>query len=101
MNPTTEHMMEALTLIQEFSLHHPTLPAPYITLHTSSTGTTALGIQLQYADEFEMWREALNLDATDVRLAGTITIRPWLDLRKENYLPGVDVNLTGHGLFIP
>lgn len=94
-------MLEALTLIQEFSLHHPNLPTPYITLHTSTEGATDLGIQLRYADDFEMWREALNLDAVDVRLAGTVTMRPWLQVRKENYLPGVSINLTGHGIIIP
>jgi hypothetical protein len=91
--PDTGQMRFALDLIRWYSIHFPELPAPYVTLHASSH--TLLGIQAPDQAAFEMWREALEFDAENVKLVSTET-DSWLQLNQETRKFQVAVQLTCH-----
>lgn len=57
--------LEALELFSWLALEHPTLPAPYLTVHTFHW--TTVGVQVPHS-AFEAWREALGLVIEDVKL---------------------------------
>lgn len=83
---------DALALAYWLSKNHPSLPVPYMTVH--SYYTTSLGVQVSYA-QFEAWREALGLAAEDVRLHSTAT-SAWL--LADGVVQDVRVQLSGMGL---
>jgi hypothetical protein len=89
-------MRFALDVIRWYSIHFPELPAPYVTLD-AYPGSTVLGIQLQDAAHFEMWREALEFDAENVELAGNGS-SSWLLLEQKTRKFQVSVRLTTHGI---
>jgi len=64
-NPILRDQLDALELIAWLALEHPTLPAPYLTVHTYLW--TTVGVQVPHA-AFEAWREAFGLDVDDVKL---------------------------------
>lgn len=92
--PDVGQMRFALDVIRWYSIHFPELPAPYVTLYAHPS-STVLGIQAQDQAAFEMWREALEFDAGNVRLVSTET-DSWLRLDQETRKFQVPVQLTCH-----
>jgi hypothetical protein len=63
--PSVRDQLDALELFSWLALEHPSLPAPYLTVHTYLW--TTVGVQVPHA-AFEAWREALGLNIDDVKL---------------------------------
>lgn len=96
--PDVGQMRFALDVIRWYSIHFPELPAPYVTLNAhQNPSRTVLGIQVPDQGAFEMWREALEFDASNVELAANET-DSWLRLEQETREFQVPVRLTCHDI---
>lgn len=98
--PTMALAQDALEVLCWLSLQHPELPAPYIAVHTFRR--TTLQFQVPFG-AFEAWREALEIDAEDVRLYSTgddshIDVTSTLDMELGGRPVSVSVHLYGVGL---
>lgn len=98
--PTMALAQDALEVLCWLSLQHPQLRAPYITVH--SFRSTSLQFQVPFG-AFEAWREALEIDAEDVRLYSTgddshIDVTSTLRLELGGKQVSVTVHLYGVGL---
>jgi len=74
---------------------HPTLPAPYITVHGPMPETNAAAhfdLQLDSPSHFEEWRCALEAPTADVKLFFTAS-NVWLSIDTE--YEGIRVRLSG------
>lgn len=65
---STYEMRDAADAVRHLTIHFGELPAPYLTMHTYPGSGTTVNVQLDNPTAFEMWREALELDADDVTL---------------------------------
>jgi hypothetical protein len=96
--PPTDQCGEQLTAVQvvlDVIHRHPTLPAPFITVHPPMprlNSAARLDFQSESPFGFEGWRVALGIPPTDVRLH-TSASNVWLSADIEHQ--GVRLHLTG------
>lgn len=90
--PTLDQAQATVTALGCLVIEFPGLPAPYITIHTSSS---RLDLQLETPAAFECWRAALSVPTAAVTLHA-YSDAVWLaaDARYE----GVTVHLSGFGV---
>lgn len=58
--------LDVADLLRQYALHFPELPAPYITISSVSFQLSVR--MLVEVDEFDTWREALNIPTSSVKL---------------------------------
>jgi hypothetical protein len=76
------------------------LPGGYLRMHRQyGSAPVGLGVQMESPQEFEVWRTALEIDATDVKLQSNSDGVAWLKARGSFH--GVEVELTGFGVAVP
>jgi len=66
--PTLGGQMAAVRLLDALALQHPTLPAPYITVHQPEYSGLRVHLQLDGFAETEAWRSALLVAQDDVTI---------------------------------
>ncbi|MFJ3663119.1 hypothetical protein ACIPPM_21940 [Streptomyces sp. NPDC090119] len=88
----------AVQALAHLIAEHPTLPGAYITVHDlHELYPGRLDLQFMRAWEFETWREALNIPASDVSLAFSST-NSWIAARTT--IADVTVEISGFGIHL-
>lgn len=92
---TLADQMAAFDALGQLAASYPHLPQPYVTV--SSIGCR-VGVQLSSPAEFEVWREALGIDALSVELK-EFRAEVWLEA--DGVFAGVQLHLAGFGVSVP
>ncbi|MFI1021303.1 hypothetical protein [Streptomyces olivaceus] len=90
--------LPAIQALASLAQQHATLPEAYITLHAPMPEHGFPGkvdLQMQSAQEFEVWREALGIDPDSVALHATLS-STWL--AADGHHQGVTVHISGFNI---
>ncbi|MFD4559012.1 hypothetical protein ACFWP5_32615 [Streptomyces sp. NPDC058469] len=76
------------------------LPGGYLRMHRQfGSSPVELCMQMESVQDFEVWRVALGIAASDVELKSNSSGNAWL--KAQGSFHGVVVEVTGHGVAVP